>query len=160
VITRKALTLADVQRMAAAVAEAAAAARWSPTLAICDDGGHLWWLQRWDGAAPITVEFAIAKARTAALGHYPTQIFETLINGGRVAMLGLPGAGGAVEGGLPIEVEGCVIGAVGVSGLLDSADDRRLGEVAIAALLAANGCWRAGQCAAWLGGVSIARTQR
>lgn len=138
-IDRKALTMADVQAMAAAVAATAAAEGCAPTLAICDDGGHLWWLQRWDGSSPITIDFAIAKARTAALGRYPTQVFESLINGGRVAMLSLPGAQGAVEGGVPIVVNGVVIGAVAVSGLMDSADDRRLCEVAIAALHAAQG---------------------
>lgn len=138
-IDRKGLTMADVQTMAATVAEIAATEGCSPTLAICDDGGHLWWLQRWDGAPPITVEFAIAKARTAALGGYPTQIFESIINGGRVSMLGLPGAQGAVEGGVPIIAGGRVIGAVAVSGLMDSADDRRLAEAAVAALGAAVG---------------------
>ena len=76
------LTLDDA-RTAAAAAEAEALNHgWAVTIAITDDGGHLLWLQRLDGAAPISAEIAVAKARAAALGRRETKGYEDMINQG------------------------------------------------------------------------------
>ena len=65
---------------------------WAVTIAIVDDGGHLLWLQRLDGAAPISAQIAPAKARTAALGRRESKVYEEMINQGRMSFLSAPGA--------------------------------------------------------------------
>ena len=67
--TQQILTHEDVRRIGAAAEAEATHNNWAVTLAIVDSGGHLLWLQRLDGAAPISAEIAPAKARTAALGR-------------------------------------------------------------------------------------------
>ena len=62
------------------------------TIAIVDDGGHLLWLQRLDGAAPISAQIAPAKARTAALGRRESKVYEDMINQGRASFLSAPGS--------------------------------------------------------------------
>ena len=85
--TKPALELADVKAMAAAAEAEALKNRWAVSIAIVDDGGHLLWLQRLDGAAPISAQIAPAKARTAAVGQRESRIYEEMINGGRVSFL-------------------------------------------------------------------------
>ena len=63
------LTLADVKRMVLASEAEAVKNNWPVSIAVVDDGGHLLWLQRLDGSAPISSHIAPAKARTAALGR-------------------------------------------------------------------------------------------
>ena len=88
------LTLEDARTMAAAaaaVAEAGASRiRWAVTLGIADARGHLLWLQRLDGAAPISGDIAPAKARRAALGKRETKLCEDTINQGRTSYLSAP----------------------------------------------------------------------
>ena len=127
------LTLADVRAIAAAAETEATGNGWAVTLAIVDDGGHLLWLQRLDGAAPISAEIAPAKARTAALGRRESKVYEDMINGGRVSFLSAPVLHGMLEGGVPIVVEGQVIGAVGVSGV-KSTEDAQIARAGIATL--------------------------
>ena len=130
------LTLDDV-RTAAAAAEAEASKHgWAVTIAITDDGGHLLWMQRLDGAAPISAEIAVAKARTAALGRRETKGYEDMINQGRTAFLSAPVLQGMLEGGLPILAEGHCVGAVGVSGV-KSAEDAQIARAGVAAIGAA-----------------------
>lgn len=127
------LELADVRRMAAAAEAEAVKNSWAVTLAIVDDGGHLLWLQRLDGAAPISAEIATAKARTAALGRRESKTYEDMINGGRTAFLSAPVLAGMLEGGVPILVDGQCCGAVGVSGV-QSPQDVQVARAAIATL--------------------------
>ncbi len=130
------LTIEDTRAIAAAAEAEATKNGWAVTLAIVDDGGHLLWLQRLDGAAPISAEIAPAKARTAALGRRESKVYEDMINGGRVSFLSAPVLHGMLEGGVPIVVEGQVIGAVGVSGV-KSTEDAQIARAGIAALSAA-----------------------
>jgi len=124
----------DDARLIAAAAEAEARQNnWPVTVAIVDDGGHLLWLQRLDGAAPISAQIAPAKARTAALGRRDSRIYEEMINGPRTAFLSAPGLEGMLEGGVPVMVQGHCIGAVGVSGVKAS-DDAQIARAGIAAL--------------------------
>jgi uncharacterized protein GlcG (DUF336 family) len=126
------LELADIKAVAAAAEAEALKNSWAVTIAIVDDGGHLLWLQRLDGAAPISAQIAPAKARTAALGRRESKTYEDMINGGRVSFLSAP-LEGLLEGGVPIVKDGQVIGAVGVSGV-KSSEDVQIGRAGIAAL--------------------------
>ncbi len=129
------LALEDARCMAAAAQAEALKNQWAVTIAIVDDGGHLLWLQRLDGAAPISAQIAPAKARTAALGRRDSRIYEEMINGPRTAFLSAPGLEGMLEGGVPVMVQGHCIGAVGVSGVKAS-DDAQIARAGIAALVA------------------------
>lgn len=131
--TRPFLTLSDVKRMAGAAEAEAVAHGWSVTIAIVDDGGHLLWLQRLDGTAPISAHIAPAKARTAALGRRESRIYEEMINQGRTSFLSVPEIEGLLEGGVPIAVDGHCLGAIGVSGV-KSAEDAQIAKAGIAAL--------------------------
>ena len=127
------LTLDDVKRIAAAAEAEAQSHGWAVSIAIVDDGGHLLWLQRLDGAAPISAQIAPAKAHTAALGRRESKVYEDMINQGRVSFLSAPGLNGLLEGGVPILVEGVCIGAVGVSGV-KSSEDAQIARAGISAL--------------------------
>ena len=131
--TKPVLTLEDVKKIAAAAEAEATANKWGVVISIVDDGGHLMWLQRLDGAAPISSYIAPAKAKTAALGKRESKIYEDMINGGRVSFLSAPQIDGMLEGGVPIVVDGHVVGAVGVSGV-KSAEDAQIAKAGIAAL--------------------------
>ena len=131
--TQAILTLEDVKAIAAASEAEAAHNNWAVTIAIVDSGGHLLWLQRLDGAAPISSEIAPAKARTAALGRRESKVYEDMINGGRVSFLSAPSLQGLLEGGVPIMVDGACVGAVGVSGV-KSTEDAQIARAGIAAL--------------------------
>src|SRR4051812_5610620 len=126
------MSLADVKKIAAAAEAEAVANNWAVVISIVDDGGHLLWLQRLDGAAPISAEISPAKARTAALGKRESKIYEDMINNGRFSFLRAP-LDGMLEGGVPILVDGHVVGAVGVSGV-KSAEDAQIAKAGIAAL--------------------------
>lgn len=127
------LTLSDVRRIAVAAEAEAVANSWAVSIAIVDDGGHLLWLQRLDGAPPISAQIAPAKANTAALGRRESKVYEDVINQGRVSFLSAPGLQGLLEGGVPILVEGHCVGAVGVSGV-KSTEDAQIARAGIAAL--------------------------
>jgi len=131
--TKPYLILADVKKIAAAAEAEAVANHWNVVIAIVDDGGHLLWLQRLDGAAPISAHIAPAKARTAALGRRESKIYEDMVNNGRMSFLSAPELEGLLEGGVPVIVDGHVVGAVGVSGV-KSAEDAQIAKAGIAAL--------------------------
>ncbi|MFN9574315.1 MAG: heme-binding protein [Betaproteobacteria bacterium] len=122
----------DVKKIAAAAEAEARRNHWAVTIAIVDDGGHLLWLLRLVGAAPASAHIGPEKARTAALGRRETRLYEDMINQGRTSFLSAP-LQGLLEGGVPIVVDGQVIGAVGVSGV-KSAEDAQIAKAGIAAL--------------------------
>jgi glc operon protein GlcG len=127
------LSLQDIKKIATAAEAEAVANNWAVTIAICDDGGHLLWLQRLDGAAPLSSHIAPAKARTSALGRRESKIYEDMINNGRVSFLSAPEVDGLLEGGVNIVVDGHTVGAVGVSGV-KSSEDAQIAKAGIAAL--------------------------
>lgn len=131
--TKPFLSADDVQRIAEAAKAEALRNQWAVSIAIVDDGGHLLWLQRLDGAAPISAQIAPAKANTAALGRRESKIYEDVINQGRTSFLSAPGLHGLLEGGVPVVVDGHVVGAVGVSGV-KSSEDAQVAKAGIAAL--------------------------
>ncbi len=127
------LELADVKAIAAAAEAEALKNKWAVTIAIVDAGGHLLWLQRLDGAAPVSAHIAPAKAHTSALGQRESRIYEEVINGGRISFLSAPDIRGMREGGVPIMKDGTCLGAVGVSGV-KSNEDAQIAKAGIAAL--------------------------
>jgi glc operon protein GlcG len=131
--TKPVLTLDDVKKIAAAAEAEAMANNWNVVISIVDDGGHLLWLQRMDGAAPVSAHIAPEKAKTAALGRRESKIYEDMINNGRTSFLRAPELDGMLEGGVPIVVEGHTVGAVGVSGV-KSTEDAQIAKAGIAAL--------------------------
>jgi glc operon protein GlcG len=119
---KKVLTLKAAKAIASA-AETEANKRGSTVvIAVVDDGGHLLLLERLDNTQVASVEVAIGKARTAAIFRRPSKDFEDQIKSGRAASLVLPGAT-PLQGGIPILVEGKVVGAIGVSGNTPQEDE-------------------------------------
>ena len=131
--TKSFLDLADLKAIAGAAEAEALKNNWAVSIAIVDDGGHLLWLQRLDGAAPLSSHIAPAKARLSALGRRETKIYEDMINGGRASFIGAPMVEAPLEGGVNIVVDGHTIGAVGVSGV-KSSEDAQIAKAGIAAL--------------------------
>ena len=131
--TKPVLTLEDVKKIAVAAEAEAIANKWAVVISIVDEGGHLLWLQRLDGVAPISAHISPAKAKTAALGMRESKIYEDIINNGRYSFLSAPLIEGMLEGGVPIFVDGVCVGAVGVSGV-KSAEDAQIAKAGIAAL--------------------------
>lgn len=131
--TKPVLEFADIKAIAAAAEAEALKNHWAVTISIVDDGGHLLWLQRLDGAAPVSALIAPAKARTAALGRRESKVYEDMINGGRASFLSAPSLDGMLEGGVPILKEGQCLGAVGVSGV-KSTEDAQIAKAGIAAI--------------------------
>lgn len=127
------LEIADVKLIAAAAEAEAVKNNWAVTIAIVDDGGHLLWVQRLDGAPPISSHIAPAKAHTAALGRRESKIYEDVINQGRMSFLSAPAISGMLEGGVPILKDGQCLGAVGVSGV-KSTEDAQIARAGIAAI--------------------------
>ena len=131
--TKKVLSHEDVLKIAAGAEAEACANRWAVAISIVDDGGHPLWLVRLDGASPISAYIAPEKARTAAMGRRESRAYEEMINQGRTAFLSAPGLQAMLEGGVPILVDGQVVGAVGVSGVKAS-EDAQVARAGIAAL--------------------------
>lgn len=119
--------------MAAAAEAEARKNGWAVSICIVDDGGHMLWFARLDGAAPISAHIAPAKARTAALGRRESKVYEDIINGGRTAFLTVPEIDGLLEGAVPILRDGHCLGAVGVSGV-KSPEDAQIARAGVAAL--------------------------
>lgn len=134
---KKVLTLEAAKKIAAA-SEAEAKKRGSTVvIVVVDDGGHLLLLERLDDTQVASVEVGICKARTAAIFRRPSKVFEDQVRDGRVAALALSGAT-PLQGGIPIEFEGKVIGAIGVSGNTPQEDEdiAKVGAAAAATAIA------------------------
>ena len=126
------LTLDDVKKIAAAAEAEAVKNNWAVTISIVDDGGHLLWLQRLDGAAPVSAWIGPQKAITAAIGRRESGVYEKMVNEGRMSFLAVTPVT-PLEGGVPIIVNGEFVGAIGVSGV-KSAEDVQIAKAGIAAL--------------------------
>ena len=130
--TKPVLTLEDVKNIAAGAEAEAVKNNWAVTISIVDDGGHLLWLQRMDGAAPVSAWIGPQKAITAALGRRESAVYEKMVNEGRFSFLAVDPVT-PLEGGVPIIADGQVVGAVGVSGV-KSSEDVQIAKAGIAAL--------------------------
>ncbi|HTO72234.1 MAG TPA: heme-binding protein [Gemmatimonadales bacterium] len=122
-------------RLLAAAGEAEAVRRgWTAAIAVVDPDGGLILFLAIDGTQPASLDIAIAKARTAARFRRPTKVMEDGVAGGRHVLLSVPNAL-MLEGGVPVKLEGRIVGAIGVSGMTSAED----GVIAAAALAAWDG---------------------
>lgn len=121
-IEKNALSLEGAKRIAAAAETRAKAEGARVVIAVVDDGGSLLLLERLDDTQVASVNVGIDKARTAAIYRRPSKVFEDQVRDGRVSALALHG-GVPLQGGVPIIVEGKVIGAIGVSGETPQQDE-------------------------------------
>ena len=126
--TKLALTLDDAKRLMAAAEEEAARNKWEVVIAILNDGGRIVAVHRMDGARPGNDQIAIAKATTSAMTCRPSVVWEKWIEGPHKAYATFPFI--AAQGGLPIIIDGDLIGAIGVSGVRSSEDE----QIAMAAI--------------------------
>ncbi len=134
VADKKGLTL-DGARSVIAAAKAEAKKLNAPggVIAVVDEGGNLMALERLDGTFAAGANISIGKARTAALFKRPTRVFEDIIKNGRTSMVALNDFT-PLQGGIPIMVDGQLIGAVGVSGAASADQDEQLAIAAANAL--------------------------
>jgi glc operon protein GlcG len=131
--SKRTLTLDAVKRMAAAAEAEARKNNWNVVVAVVDDGGQLLLLHRMDDAKLVAIDIAIRKAKTAVFFQGETKALEEEVTkGGRTALLPIDGFM-PLEGGIPLTVEGKVIGAIGVSGVT-GAQDAQCAKAGAAAL--------------------------
>lgn len=132
--TKKSLTLEVAKKIAAAAEVEARKNSWTVVISIVDDGANLVYLQKIDGTQIGSIDIAQMKARTAIRMKRPTKLLEDAVLGGRNTVLKLPDVL-PVEGGLPLVVDGQMIGAIGVSGVTSAQD----GQIAAAGVKALEG---------------------
>jgi len=133
VVDRKVITLEGAKKMMAAAEAEARKNNWTVCIAVVDESGNLIAFQKIDDTQVGSIDIAIGKARTAARMKRPTKALEDAIAGGRTVMLGVEGLT-PLEGGVPVTVDGRIIGAVGVSGVT-SQQDAQVAAAGVAALL-------------------------
>ena len=119
----KYLTLEGAKKMMAAAEAEALKNKWNVAIAIVDAGGSLLMFQKLDETQSGSIDVAIGKARTAVTFKRPTKALEEIISGGRSVFLAVEGIT-PLQGGLPIMLEGQLLGGVGVSGVLSSQDEQ------------------------------------
>jgi uncharacterized protein GlcG (DUF336 family) len=125
-VQKKGLTLEGAKKViAAAVAEAKSKNAPGGAIAVVDEGGNLVAVERLDNTFAAGANISIGKARTAVLFKRPTKFFEDVINKGRTAMTALNDFT-PLQGGIPIIIDGQIIGAVGVSGAASAQQDEEL----------------------------------
>ena len=135
---KKTLTL-EAARIAVAAGEAEALRNnWKVVIAVVDEGGHTILLERLDGAQWSSIGTAVEKARAAVAWKRPSRLLEESVNNGRTAFLSITQGMAVLQGGVPIEVDGTFVGAIGVSGVR-AADDEVIALAGINALKAALG---------------------
>lgn len=116
-----AINLETAKKIAAASVAEAKKNNWNVAIAIVDNHGRLVYYEMLDDTMTASANVAIEKARTSATYRRPSKEFEDGVAGGRNAILGLPGVT-PIEGGIPIVIDGKMIGAVGVSGVTSPQD--------------------------------------
>jgi len=127
-VEKKTLTIDGAKRViAGAVTYAKKNNAPGGVIAVVDDGGNLMALERLDGTFAAGANISIGKARTAVLFKRPTKAFEDIIKNGRTAMVALPDAYFTpLQGGVPITIDGQIVGGVGVSGAASAQQDEEL----------------------------------
>jgi uncharacterized protein GlcG (DUF336 family)/mannose-6-phosphate isomerase-like protein (cupin superfamily) len=135
---KKSLTLDGARRViAAAAAYAKKVNAPGGVIAVVDDGGNLIALERLDGTFTAGANISVGKAKTAVMFKRPTKFFEDVIKNGRTAMVALPDFT-PLQGGVPIEYEGQIIGGVGVSGAMSAQQDEELAIAGASVFTSAN----------------------
>jgi glc operon protein GlcG len=128
------INLENAQAAITAAKAEALANGWAVAIAVVDAGGHLVAFERLDSTQHGSIEVALEKARTSAAFRRPSKAFEEILAGGGegLRILGLRNAT-PIEGGLPLLVDGKVVGAIGVSGVT-AAQDGQIAAAGAAAL--------------------------
>jgi len=126
-LDKKVLSLSAARRIVAASEAEANVRGLGVVVVVVDDAGNIIQLSRMDTAQVASINVGIGKARTAAIYRRPSRVFEEQIKNGRIAALALADAT-PLQGGVPVLIDGKVVGAVGVSGDSPQADE----EIAIA----------------------------
>jgi glc operon protein GlcG len=121
-LDKKTLSLDAANKIVAGAIAEAKANNWSVDIAIVDEGGNLLSFQRMDGASIGAIDAAIGKARTASLYRRPTKVLEEVAKT-RPALLTLPNSV-LLQGGVPVVVNGQIVGAVGVGGVTSQQDEQ------------------------------------
>jgi len=135
VVEKKSLNLDGAKKaIAAAVDYAKKNNAPGSVIAVVDEGGNLMALERLDGTFAMGATISIGKARTAVLFKKPTRFFEELINKGRTAMTAVDGFTPLI-GGIPIIIDGQVVGGIGVSGAASANQDEELALAGANALM-------------------------
>ena len=137
VVEKKVLTLEGARRAIAAAEAEARRDKAGGIIAVVDDGGNLIALERLEGTFAAGARISIGKARTAALFKKPTRFFEELINKSRIAMAALDDFTPLI-GGVPIVIDGQIVGAIGVSGANSAQQDEELALAGAAAVTGAS----------------------
>lgn len=132
--TARVITLEAAKKMVAAGEAEARKNGWNVAITVVDANGDLILFQKLDETQPGSIKVSQGKARTAALFKRPTKAMEEMISGGKTAFLAVKGII-PIQGGLPVVVDGKVIGAIGVSGVTSAQDE----QVATAGLAVLNG---------------------
>src|SRR5258706_13619955 len=126
VLEKKSLAIEGAKKViAAAVAEAKRLNAPGGVIAVVDDGGNLVALERLDGTFTAGANISIGKAKTAVMFKRPTKFFEDIIKNGRTAMVALSDFT-PLQGGVPITVDGQIVGGVGVSGAASAQQDEEI----------------------------------
>ena len=128
VAAKRGLTLEGAKQVIAAAAAEARRQKAGGAFAVVDEGGNLLAVERLDGTFAASGQISIGKARTAALFQRPTRAFEDIIRSGRTPMLALHDFT-PLQGGVPIVVDGQVVGAIGVSGAASAQQDEELAVI-------------------------------
>ena len=127
---KKVLTLAGARAVAAAAEAEGAKGGATPAIAVVDDGGHVLYVSRPESTFAAAADVSVQKARTAALFKKETIAFENAVNGGRYALLGVD-VMTPLMGGVPIVIDGQVVGALGISGAKSQQQDDAIAHAAV-----------------------------
>ncbi|WP_216936792.1 MULTISPECIES: heme-binding protein [unclassified Acinetobacter] len=128
--TKHYLTLSDAEFLLNEAYQYAIQNNFNVSIAVVDETGNLLAMKRMDGAAPMTANLAIEKAKCSAMSRRPSKLFEDIIKGGQMGFLTMETFSGMLEGGEPIMYQGQLVGAMGVSGV-KSFQDAEIAQVAI-----------------------------
>lgn len=133
--TKHYLTLSDAEFLLDQAHQYAIQKSFNVSIAVVDETGNLLAMKRMDGAALMTANLAVEKAKCSAMSRHPSKLFEDIIKGGQMGFLTMETFSGMLEGGEPIMYEGQLVGAMGVSGV-KSFEDAEIAQVAIEKFLA------------------------
>jgi glc operon protein GlcG len=132
-VEKRVLTLSGARIVAAAAEAEAKRLHTTGAVAVVDDGGNLLYLLRIDNTFPAGSYVAMDKARTAATFRMPTRNLEDAVKNGRTSLVAVSEMT-PLAGGVPIIVDGHIVGAVGVSGAANAQQDEELANIAAAAI--------------------------
>ena len=133
--TKHYLTLADAEFLLNQAQQYATEHAFNVSISIVDETGNLLTMKRMDGAAPLTANISLEKAKCSAISRRPSKLYEDMLKNGRFGFLSISTFNGMLEGGEPIVYQDQLVGAVGVSGV-QSFEDAEIAQHAIQAFLA------------------------